>query len=119
MIHVQNLPPYGRVVTLAKMLLMAEMNLPPRRVARIRQLRCRSLHYLQIYFDKSFREALNLLSKVPQILAEIGLAKADLLNHSTLVKVFDRIKMAVWQVLLCREVQLHKSSGHEAGRDVF
>ena len=59
-----------------------------------------SLHCLRIYLEKSYREALDLLSEMPQILAEIGLNAADLLAHSTLVKAFDRIKMAVWRVLL-------------------
>ena len=73
-----------------------------------------SLHCLRIYLEKSYREALDLLSEMPQILAEIGLLKADLPDHSTLVKAFDRIKMAVWRVLLCLSAQLHESSGHAA-----
>ncbi len=32
-----------------------------------------SLHCLRIYLEKSYREALDLLSEMPQILAEIGL----------------------------------------------
>ena len=37
-----------------------------------------SLHCLRIYLEKSYREALDLLSEMPQILAEIGLNAADL-----------------------------------------
>ncbi|MDQ2052644.1 IS5 family transposase [Natronolimnohabitans sp. A-GB9] len=73
-----------------------------------------SLHCLRIYLEKSYREALDLLSEMPQILAEIGLEKADLPDHSTLVKAFDRIKMEVWRVLLRLSAQLHKPSGHAA-----
>ncbi|RQG89381.1 IS5 family transposase [Natrarchaeobius chitinivorans] len=73
-----------------------------------------SLHCLRIYLEKSYREALDLLSEMPQILAEIGLEKADLPDHSTLVKAFDRIKMAVWRVVLRLSAQLHEPSGHAA-----
>ncbi len=73
-----------------------------------------SLHCLRIYLEKSYREALDLLNEMPQILAEIGLLKADLPDHSTLVKAFDRIKMAVWRVLLRLSAQLHEQSGHAA-----
>ena len=59
-----------------------------------------SLHCLRIYLAKSYRDALDLLSEMPQILAEIGLEPADLPDHSTLVKWFERITMAVWRVLL-------------------
>ena len=73
-----------------------------------------SLHCLRIYLAKPYREALDLLSEMPQILAEIGLEKADLPDHSTLVKAFDRLKMAVWRVLLRLSAQLHEPSGHAA-----
>ncbi|ELY60980.1 IS5 family transposase [Natronococcus jeotgali] len=73
-----------------------------------------SLHCLRIYLEKSYREALDLLSEMPQILAEIGLEKADLPDHSTLVKAFDRIKMTVWRVVLRLSAQLHEPSGHAA-----
>jgi IS5 family transposase len=73
-----------------------------------------SLHCLRVYLDKSYREALDLLSEMPQILGEIGLDAADLPHHSTLVKWFDRIKTALWRVLLCLSAQLHDPSGHAA-----
>ncbi len=73
-----------------------------------------SLHCLRIYLKKSYREALYLLSEMHQILAEIGLEKADLPDHSTLVEVLDRIKMAVWRVLLRLSAQLHEPSVHVA-----
>ena len=59
-----------------------------------------SLHCLRVYLEKSYREALDLLSEMPHILGEIGLDAADLPHHSTLVKWFDRIKTALWRVLL-------------------
>jgi len=40
-----------------------------------------SLQCLRIYLEKSYREALDLLNEMPQILAEIGLEKADLPDH--------------------------------------
>ena len=55
-----------------------------------------SLHCLRIYLEKSYREALDLLSEMPQILAEIGLEVGDLPHHSTLVKAFDRLEMEIW-----------------------
>jgi len=73
-----------------------------------------SLHCLRVYLEKSYREALDLLSEMPQILGEIGLDAADLPDHSTLVKWFDRIKTALWRVLLRLSAQLHDPSGHAA-----
>jgi len=51
---------------------------------------------------------------MPYILGEIGLNAADLPDHSTLVKWFDRIKTALWRVLLRLSAQLHDPSGHAA-----
>jgi len=45
-----------------------------------------SLHCLLIYLEKSYRETLDLLSEMSQMLAEIGFETADLPDHSTLVK---------------------------------
>jgi len=45
-----------------------------------------SLYCLRVYLEKSYREALDLLSEMPHILGEIGLELADLPDHSTLVK---------------------------------
>ncbi len=73
-----------------------------------------SLHCLRIYLEKPYQEALDLLSKMPQILAEIGLEADDLPHHSTLVKAFDRLQMKVWRVLLRLSTQLHDTSGHVA-----
>ncbi|MDS0478380.1 IS5 family transposase [Natrinema sp. 1APR25-10V2] len=73
-----------------------------------------SLHCLRVYLEKSYREALDLLSEMPQILGEIGLDAADLPDHSTLVKWFDRIKTALWRVLLRLSAQEHEPSGHAA-----
>jgi len=53
-----------------------------------------------------------LLSEIRQGLRDIGLDAADLPDHSTLVKWFDRIKTAPWRVLLRRETQQHELSGH-------
>jgi IS5 family transposase len=73
-----------------------------------------SLHCLRVYLEKSYRETLDLLSEMPQILAEIGLEEADLPDHSTLVKAFDRLKTALWRVLLRLSSELHDPSGHAA-----
>jgi len=73
-----------------------------------------SLHCLRVYLEKSYRGSLDLLSEMPQILGEIGLEAADLPDHSTLVKWFDRIKTALWRVLLRLSAQLHEPSGHAA-----
>ncbi len=54
-----------------------------------------SLHSLWIHLEKSYREALELLSEMPQILDEIGLEASDLPHHSTLVKAFDRLEMKI------------------------
>jgi len=54
-----------------------------------------SLHYLRIYLAKPYRDAFDLPSAMPQILADIGLEKADLPDNSTLLKAFDKIKMGV------------------------
>jgi IS5 family transposase len=73
-----------------------------------------SLHCLRVYLEKSYRKTLDLLSEMPQILGEIGLDATDLPDHSTLVKWFDRIKTALWRVLLRLSAQLHDPSGHAA-----
>ena len=73
-----------------------------------------SLHCLRIYLEKSYREALDLLSEMPQILAEIGLEPGDLPHHSTLVKAFDRFEMKIWRVLLRLSAQLHDTAEHAA-----
>ncbi|ELZ01572.1 putative transposase [Natrialba aegyptia DSM 13077] len=73
-----------------------------------------SLHCLRIYLEKSYCEALDLLSEMPQIFADIGLNTADIPDHSTLVKEFDRNKIQVWRVLLRLSVQVHEPSGHTA-----
>jgi len=73
-----------------------------------------SLHCLRVYLEKSYRETLDLLSEMPQILAEIGLDAADLPDPSTLVKAFDRLKTALWRVLLRLSSELHDPSGHAA-----
>ena len=73
-----------------------------------------SLHCLRIYLEKSYREALDLLSEMPQIVAEIGLDPGDLPHHSTLVKAFDRFKMEIWRVLLRLSAQLHDTADHTA-----
>ena len=56
---------------------------------------------------------------MPQVLGEIGLDAADLPDHSTLVKAFDRLKMAIWRVLLRLSAQLHEPSGHAAIDSTF
>ncbi len=73
-----------------------------------------SLHCLRIYLEKSYREALDLLNEIPHILAEIGLETDELPDHSTLVKAFDRLTMAVWRVLLRLSPQEHEPSGDAA-----
>jgi len=78
-----------------------------------------SLHCLRIYLEKSYRETLDLLSEMPHILAEIGLEAADLPDHSTLVKAFDRLEMEVWRVLLRLSAQLHDPAGHAAIDSTF
>jgi len=64
--------------------------------------------------EKSYREALDLLSERPHIRGYTGLEPADITHHSTLVKAFDSIKTALWRVLLRREAQLQDPSGHAA-----
>jgi len=73
-----------------------------------------SLHCLRVYLEKSYWVSLDLLSEMPQILGEIGLEAADLSQHSTLVKWFDRIKTALWRMLLRLSSELHEPSGHAA-----
>lgn len=61
-----------------------------------------SLYCLR-YLDKSYRETLDLLSEIPQIL--------DNLDHSTLVKAFDRHKISLSRVLLRLSTQLYNPNG--------
>ncbi|SFT03018.1 Transposase DDE domain-containing protein [Halostagnicola kamekurae] len=48
------------------------------------------------------------------LVADIGLEKAYLSAHSTLVKAFDRVKMAVLGVLMRLSAQLHDQKSHAA-----
>jgi IS5 family transposase len=73
-----------------------------------------SLHCLRVYLEKPYRETLYLLSEMPHVLTQIGLEPTDLPHHSALVKWFDRIKTALWRVLLGLSAQLHDLSGHAA-----
>ncbi len=81
---------------------------------RLRRLRPRIAALSAVYLDKSYRNALDLLSEMPHILGEIGLEEGDLPDHSTLVKAFDRFEMKIWRVLLRLSAQLHDLSGHAA-----
>jgi IS5 family transposase len=51
---------------------------------------------------------------MPHTLGEIYLDPTNLPDHSTLVKWFDRIKTALWRVLLRLSAQLYEPSGHTA-----
>ncbi len=73
-----------------------------------------SLHCLRVYLEQSYREALDWLSEMSHILDEIGIEPDELPDHSTLVKWFDRITMAVWRVLLRLSAQEHEPSGDAA-----
>ncbi len=73
-----------------------------------------SLHCLRIYLGESYRNALDLLSEMPHILAQTGLEEGDLPDNSTLVKAFDKFQMEVWRVLLRLSAQLHGLSGRGA-----
>ena len=73
-----------------------------------------SLHCLRVYLGQSYRTTLDWLSEMPQILAEIGLEPDELPHHSTLVKWFDTLTMAVWRVLLRLSAQEHDPSGDAA-----
>lgn len=44
-----------------------------------------SLHCLRVYLEKSYQEALYLLSEMPHIFREVGLESTDFPHHSTLV----------------------------------
>jgi IS5 family transposase len=78
-----------------------------------------SLHCLRVHLEKSYREALDLVSETPQTLGEIGLEAADLSDHSTLAKAFGKMEMAIWQVLSRLTSQLHEPSGHAATDSTF
>ena len=56
---------------------------------------------------------------MPQITGEIGLNTADLPDHSTLVRAFDRFTIEIWRVLLRLSAQLHEPSGHAAIDSTF
>ena len=73
-----------------------------------------SLHCLRIYLEKSYHETLDLLSEIPQIVAEIGLDPGNLPHHPTLIKAFDRFEMKIWRVLLRLSAQLHDTTDHAA-----
>jgi hypothetical protein len=45
-----------------------------------------SLHCLRVHLDNPYRDSLDLLNEMPQILAEIGLVETNFLHHFTLLK---------------------------------
>jgi len=51
-----------------------------------------SLHCLRVYLEKSYRDALDLLSEVPHILADTGLKPDGLHSHSILVIFFIHLR---------------------------
>ncbi len=63
----------GKVVTLAKSAVGGRGESATLRGGGFADYAVVSLHCLRIYLEKSYREALDLLSEMPQILAEIGL----------------------------------------------
>jgi len=75
----------GKVVTLAKSAVGGRgESAAPKGGGGFADYAVASLHCLRILPEKSYREALDLLSEMPQILAKIGLDAADLPDHSTL-----------------------------------
>lgn len=61
----------------------------------------------------SYREALDLLSKMPQILAEIGLEAGDSPHHSTLVEAFYRLQRGCGECC-CASQRRYDTSDHAA-----
>ena len=73
-----------------------------------------SLHGLRIFLDETYEMIIDRLEVMPPILDVIGLEPDELPDPSTLNKWLDRIKMAVWRVLLRHSAQLHDPSPHAA-----
>jgi IS5 family transposase len=73
-----------------------------------------SLHGLRIFLEETYEMIIDRLEVMPPILDVIGLEPDDLPHPSTLNKWLDRIKMAVWRVLLRHSAQLHDPSPHVA-----
>jgi hypothetical protein len=82
----------------------------PEGAGRFAQWAMISLHSLQIFLRKSYVIALDVLETMTQILDVIRLESEDLPHPSTLNKWLNRIKMAVWRVLLRHSAQLHDPS---------
>ena len=55
-----------------------------------------SRHCHRIYQERSYCEALDLLSEMSQTLGKIGYFEADFPDYPMLVKSFDKIKITVW-----------------------
>jgi IS5 family transposase len=119
MLHVQNLPLTEQAVVLAQNAVDDRSEAAAPEGGGFAGYAIVSLHCLRVYLEKSYRETLDLLSEMPQILGEISLDAADLPDHSTLVKAFDRPRMAIWRVLLRLSAQLHEPSGHAAIDSTF
>ena len=119
MLHVQNLPLTEQAVVLAQNAVDDRSEAAAPEGGGFAGYAIVSLHCPRVCLEKSYPEALDLLSGMPQILGEIGRIGADLPDHSTLVKAFDRLRMAIWRVLLCREAQQHEPSGHAAIDSTF
>lgn len=119
MLHVQNLPLTEQAVVLAQNAVDDRSEAAAPEGGGFAGYAIVSLHCPRVCLEKSYPEALDLLSGMPQILGEIGRIGADLPDHSTLVKAFDRLRMAIWRVLLRLSAQLHEPSGHAAIDSTF
>ena len=73
-----------------------------------------SLHGLRIFLEETDEMIIDRLEVMPPIVDVIGLEPDDLPDPSTLNKWLDKIKMAVWRVLLRHSAQLHDPSPHAA-----
>ncbi len=69
-----------------------------------------TLHALRIELGKSYRQTIDLLSEMPGVLAEIGLARLP--HFMVLRDWFETIPMARWRAFLRRSAE--KRTGHAA-----
>lgn len=78
MIHVQNLPLHWKVVTLAQNAVGGRGESAAPQGGGFADYAVIPLHCLRIYLEKPYREALNFLSEMLQILVKIGLYETDI-----------------------------------------
>jgi len=77
------------------------------------------LYWFRLEDGHNYRETPNRLQYMAEVRNTLYLDRDDLLNHTTLYKSLDRLKMWLWQALLRVSAQQYPRSDHAALDSTF